>query len=51
MEVKKMGLVFVDDEYVSKIREIVKSNSTEYPSIRNFVNKVVKEKIELENNK
>ena len=43
-----MTLVDIDETIAEKINIIIEKNKIEYPSFKNFVNKVLKEKIEKE---
>lgn len=38
--------VEIDDEFYKEVAKIKEDDSLEYPSINNFVNKAVKEKLE-----
>jgi len=42
-----MVTVDIDNEIYNTIKEIVQENNIEYPSINNFVNKALKEKIKI----
>lgn len=40
-----MATVNIDDELIEKVESLVQKDKIEYPSIKNFVNKAVKEKV------
>ena len=41
-----MVMVDINDEIYNKVKRIFAYNKLDYPSINNFINKVVKEKVE-----
>ena len=41
-----MAMVDVDDVLYSKIKKIVEKQRIDYPTLQNFINKAIKEKIE-----
>ena len=41
-----MSLLNIDDEIYDEVRKYVEENSIDYPSIKNFVDKTLREKVE-----
>jgi len=48
MEVKNMTLVNVDDELYKQVRKMVEMYSVDYPNIKNFIDRAVREKIKID---
>lgn len=43
-----MVIVDIDEELYEKVKPIVEGKKIEYPTLKNFINKAVKEKVDRE---